>query len=62
MDEIYSEATAEFYCAIALEAGKCAELLNGLASGGAVTLDMSTTPPGFVVLPAQMIAQQTGDE
>ncbi|MCD6056532.1 MAG: hypothetical protein K0R44_4 [Thermomicrobiales bacterium] len=56
-EEIYNEATAEFYCAIALQTGRCAELLNGLANGGAVTLDVSTTPPGFAFISAEQVAQ-----
>lgn len=42
---IYTEGQARTFCAIAIERGRCAELLNTLASGGAVSIDAATIPP-----------------
>lgn len=55
VEEIYSPASAEVLCAMALQLGQSAELLNNLAAGGGVTLDVSTTPPRLAFFSAEQI-------
>lgn len=55
VEEIYSEASAEFLMAIAMRTGQCAELMNELAAGSAVTLDVSTNPPRLAFLSAAQV-------
>jgi hypothetical protein len=58
-EEIYTEEFARYICLTALHHERCAELLNTLANGGAVTLQISEpgTLPEFVCISAEQVRQ-----
>jgi hypothetical protein len=55
VEQIYSEAAAEVLMALAMRGGQCAELMNELAAGSAVTMDASTTPPRLAFISAAQV-------
>jgi hypothetical protein len=47
-EDVYPEDQARIFCQVAIKRGQCAELLNTLANGGAVTMDIATGRLAFL--------------
>lgn len=56
-EETYTEEQARYMCAIAAANGQCAELLNTLAAGGAITWGLEHGRPKLVAIPAGVFKQ-----